>query len=195
MLASTSRNILSKTLLIIAAVVVLIPLAIFAVAYFQKDAILDKALEEMNRNFQGKVAIEAAQISPFENFPYISIDLRNVEVHETKSQSSDTVIYVEDAYVGFDLLSILNGDFEVKKIKLQNGFVRIVQDREGSLNISQALSSGEAVETDSSESSTSFQLEAIELINIDLLKLNEETNILVEAFIENAVTTQEVAIA
>lgn len=163
----------------------LVPLVLMGLAYLQKDQVLRVALREMNQGLQGKVAIADARISPFENFPYISIDLQKVEVHESKLLDSDTVIFIEDAYIGFDLLALLRGNLEVRKIKLENGFVRLVQASDGSLNITKVLSSGQPAEA-SDGGSMSFALSAIELTNIDVLKFNEEAANLAEAFVETA---------
>ena len=96
MLRSSKRRILIKATIIIVTVLVLFASLVLGVAYSKKNILLQEALTEMNARLEGKVAVEEVLISPFENFPYISIDLRKIEVHEDKSLNSDTVNLVED---------------------------------------------------------------------------------------------------
>ncbi|MEM9895592.1 MAG: hypothetical protein AAF789_04420, partial [Bacteroidota bacterium] len=156
--------------------------------YSQKNKLIQASLNELNTTLTGKVVIEEAVLSPFAQFPYISIDLKKLEIHETKEITSDTVLFIEDAYVGLDLLAILQGNYEIKKIKLENGFLRVVQFEDGSFNASNAFLSTDSAATEESESSEAlnFQLDKLDLVNIDLLKINQSSKITVEAFIEKA---------
>ena len=156
------------------------------IAYFQQDRIVQEMVVRLNHDFEGRLEIEGSHISPFVNFPYISIDLENIRIYESKADSSELLLHVEDAYVGFDLWSVLNGSFKAKKIKLSEGNVKLIQHKDGSFNILNALSSEQDSVKQEEEASTHLDLQAIELVNIDLFKLNEENNILLEAFIEEA---------
>jgi hypothetical protein len=165
----------------------LLAIAVFAMAYSKKDELISQALAQFNQTVEGRIEIEETRISPFENFPYVSIDLRNIKVFETKKTDSEAIINIEDAYIGFDLWSIIQGTYEVKKIKLSNGFIKIVQYAEGAMNMTNALASTTKAQ-EASPSATNpinLKLKGIELVNIDLLKINEENNILAEFFIDN----------
>lgn len=184
---SGKRSIWKKTLIILMTGFLSLLLIALGIAYNQKDELIEKALNKFNQGVNGEVRIQETSISPFANFPYISIDLKGIEIYESKEVDADTLLHIEDAYVGFDLWSIIQGSYEVKKIKLSNGFVRLVQHTDGQLNMAIALASEPAEESPASTESSpmNLKLEAIELINIDLLKINEENNILAEVFIEN----------
>lgn len=175
-----------KAIGIFLAVLVLLVVIGVNVAYQKQDALIQKAINQLNEGFTGQFSIRESHLSPFANFPYISIDLQGVEVFETKSDTAKAVLNVEDVYIGFDFWSIVNGNYQVKKLKLSDGFVKLVQHTDGSFNMTNALSDGaEPVSTDSTTSSmANLSLEAIELVNIDLLKINEANNILAEVFIE-----------
>lgn len=155
-------------------------------AYQKQDELIQNALVQLNEDFPGKFTLEDSHISPFANFPYVSIDLEDAEIFEYKADSLPPLVHIEDAYIGFDLISIITGNFEVKKIKLSNGFVKLIQHTDGSFNVVNALVTP-SQEEKSSESSGSLNLnlEAVELVNIDILKINEANNILAEVFVEN----------
>jgi len=157
-------------------------------AYQKQGTLVQKAVAELNEGFKGEFSLGGSHISLFENFPYVSIDLEDVEVFENKADSTEAIVHIEDVYIGFDFWSIVNGTYEVKKVKLSDGFLKLIQHTDGSLNVAVALSGDSTTaENPISESSNAFNisLEAIELKNIDLLKINEANNILAEAFIED----------
>ena len=178
-----------KVVWIVTAVMVGVAGIFGSIINSRKDDLLKKALEQLNGSFSGRLAVEDTRISPFQNFPYISIDLKNVQIFETKTNGTTPIVRVKDAYIGFDLFSIISGTYEVKRIKLKEGYVKLVQYRDNSLNIANAFSGRMSDSSTSSDETVNLSLKGIELIDIDLLKLNEENNILVEAFIENATST------
>ena len=154
----------------------------------KKDDLLKKALEQLNSSFNGQLAVEDTRISPFENFPYISIDLKDLQIFETKNDEEAPIVQVSDAYIGFDIWSIIGGTYEIKRIKLKKGFVKLIQYQDESFNVTNAFSNDESSESANadSEGSMNLNLKGVEFIDIDLLKFNEENNIIVEAFIKNA---------
>ncbi len=185
---SKSRRWTRLFILVFATVTTLLG-AVIAVAYYKQDELLAEAQKQLNNSFKGKFQIEDSHISPFENFPYISIDFDNVNIYETKRSRRMPIVHVDDIYIGFDAWSIINGNYEVKKIKLSNGGIQLVQYENGELNLGRALSPIEASnDTTSSETTTStnFKLESIALENIDVMKLNRMNDMLFEVFIENA---------
>jgi len=182
--ASKSR--LVKTLLITTSILIGFIVSVIIITYSQQDRIVNDMITRLNHDFEGKLSIEDSHISPFVNFSYISIDLENIQIYESKSDTSEMLMQVQDSYIGFDLFSILSGSFEAKKVKLENGFLKLVQHTDGSFNIANAMSSEEEYDEDLDSEPTHLDLQQIELVNIDLLKLNQESNMLVEAFIEDA---------
>ncbi|MEM8566765.1 MAG: AsmA-like C-terminal region-containing protein, partial [Bacteroidota bacterium] len=166
-------------------VIILIFSVATGIAYLKQGQIVQSLVKSINTGFDGRLAIGGSHISPFENFPYISIDFEDIEVFESKGNKGQQLLYVHDAYVGFDFWKLIGGSFEIKSIKLDSGYLRLVQHPDGSFNIVNALSSAKS-STESQDSNFKLDLKTVRLINIDLLKLNEETNILVEAFIEDA---------
>ena len=164
------------------------PIILFSIGvtivYVKQDEIVQEMLADMNKDFKGAAEIEGSHISLFENFPYISIDLEGFKVYESKDKSGKPLVNVKDAYIGFDMWTIVSGNMEVKKIKLQGGHIDLVQHKDGSFNIANALSPEKEIE--SAEEEFHLDLQKIELENIDITKLNEETGLKVEAFVSEA---------
>jgi len=180
-----------KTTGIILFSIILLTATALVIAYQKKDQLIQKALADFNESIKGKISVEEVRISPFENFPYISIDLFHISLATDKTDRAEKLIKIDDAYIGFDVLSIIQGDYEVKKIKLSNGTLNIIQEYDGTLNLVNALVSTldeiEEVELDTTTTtSVDLKLNSIELENIDIIKLSRENDLLAEIYIENA---------
>jgi uncharacterized protein involved in outer membrane biogenesis len=103
---------------------ILLFFALVAVLYWQQDMIVKHLLDWTNKHYKGEIVIKGSHISPFANFPYISIDLEGLEIHENKAHTTEPIVSVDDAYLGFDIWTILSGNYELKSIKLSNGDAR-----------------------------------------------------------------------
>lgn len=121
------------------------------VVYFKKDYLIDQVLQHANEDFKGRVQIEKATISPFENFPYISIKLDHLKVFETKETAGAAIIDVETAYLGFNFWNIVKNELIIKKLALENGRLSVVQDELGQFNILKAFESVQDKKEESSE--------------------------------------------
>ncbi len=153
------------------------------IVYWQQDAIVQQLLNTVNKDFKGEIQINDSHISPFENFPYISIDLEDVKLYENKLKKTPPLLRIKDVYLGFEISSLLSQEFEIKLIKLSKGNIDIVQDKNGEFNITKAFTTENKIENVDKE--FHLDIKSILLNDIDFTKLNEENKILVEAFIYN----------
>jgi hypothetical protein len=167
---------------------IVIPVALIsilvAVLFWKQDAIVQQLLSDMNKDFKGSVSLKDSHISLFANFPYISIDLEDVKIYEDKKCNTKPIADLKDIYLGFDMWTIISGKMEVKKLKLNEGTLNLIQHTDGEFNIAKALSSEKEVADVNEE--FHLDLKKIELQNIDLTKLNEANNFLIDAFISKA---------
>ncbi|MBD3636199.1 MAG: hypothetical protein HUJ25_02565 [Crocinitomicaceae bacterium] len=157
---------------------------IVAIVYWKQDEIVQELVSTLNEDFVGEIEIEDSHVSPFEAFPYISIDLDHVKIFESKENHEAPIVDVEDVFLGFNIWDLISGNYDIKLIELKNGYIHAVQDEEGELNISKALSSEKEIEDPEEE--FHIHLKEIDLINIDVYKLNKANNLMVESFIDEA---------
>jgi len=169
-------------LIFIAPIVLLIG-TVF-ILYLKQDAIVRELLQNLNSDFKGEIEISDSHISPFSNFPYVSIDLDNLKIYESKNKQLKPIVDVKDLYLGFDLLTILSGKMDVKSIKASNGKIHIVQNKKGDLNLIEAFQSIKPVE--SVEEEFHLNLKSIQFENIDISKFNESNLITIELFVNKA---------
>lgn len=154
------------------------------VAYWKQDALVQKIVEDLNSDFVGEIEIEDSHVSPFENFPYISITFDNVKIYEDKENHKDPILSLENLYAGFDLWTLISGSYDIKVLELKNGYIHAIQHTDGELNIVKALTSTKPIEE--VQEDFNIHLKSIELIDVDIYKLNELNGLIVESFVDHA---------
>ncbi len=169
--------------------ILLIPPIIFVltvwILFSQQDSLVQDQLAGLNKGFQGAIEIRDSHVSPFERFPYVSVEVDDLVIHEFGDLHSDTVLNIEECYLGFDLWTILEGKYEVKEIELKGGKIFIRQDTMGNMNITNAFLPVEE-DTSSTESEFDLDIKSIELIDLRLDYENQASNLFVSADIRDA---------
>ncbi len=173
-----------KIIIGILAIPLLLFLAVTAVLYFKEDSITKNLVTELNADFAGEITLQKIQISPFANFPHISIDLKDVKIYPNKKKTNNPILDVKDFYLGFNLWTLISGKFDVNSIKIKDGYIHIVQDTAGEYNIVKALATNQKTEV--SSEALHVDLKRIELQNVEIDKLNEANNVLLDIKISKA---------
>lgn len=167
---------------------VVLPILLFtitiAILYWKQDEVVQHLVEDMNADFTGMMEVEDSHISPFETFPYIAIDLEHVKIYEDKTKETEPIVDVEEIFLGFNIFDVMTGNLEIKDIKLKEGRLNLIQHVDGEFNVVKALTAQKEIEDPNEE--FHLDLHEIELENIDLRKLNEANNLLVDAYINDA---------
>ncbi|MFN9114154.1 MAG: hypothetical protein ACK5XN_29150, partial [Bacteroidota bacterium] len=164
---------------------ILIIFLVIGIIIINKDTVITKGINEVNKEHRGVIQVDKTEISLLRSFPYISIELKNLKVYETKNTDTIPIIDIHHAYIGFDFVHILKKEFIIKKIALANGKLTIVQYEDGAFNITKAFTPVVDVKEDTTLPFT-VSLKKIELKNIDIKKKNLATHILIEADIQQA---------
>jgi len=162
---------MSRKKIIYLSLFLLLPTFIFvgsaAIIYAKQKVITQNALLKINEEFIGALTIEDSYISPFANFPYISIDLKNIKFYETKSMDLKPIYEAEDFYLGFNIWDILNGRYNVKKLKINNGHLDLIQYENGNINLLLAKGLSDDEKEEESEE-FKFELAGFELNKFDI---------------------------
>lgn len=168
--------------------VLIIPLLLFIIfttlLYYKQDTIVKELVQTINNDFVGEISLKNSHISPFANFPYISIDLEEVKIYQDKNKDKTPILDLNDIYLGFDLWTLISGKFDIKSLKLKDGYIHIIQDANGEFNITKALGSNK--KTNESSEALHLDLKRIEIFNVEINKLNEENNVLLDIKISKA---------
>lgn len=176
-----TRKFWKRTILVVLIIPVLLFSITVGILYWKQDQIVQHFIEVLNEDFEGEITLTDSHISPFANFPYLSIDLENLKILTDKTDSAKVIVSVDDAYIGFDIWTLVSGDFEIKSVKLSEGNINIVQNKDGEFNIVKAFNTTKEIEDPSEE--FHMDLKKISLINVDISKLNEENGVLVDSYV------------
>ncbi|MFN5459632.1 MAG: AsmA-like C-terminal region-containing protein [Bacteroidota bacterium] len=170
--------------------IILLPILFFLISiliiYFKQDDIVKNLLNKANENITGELSIQDQHISPFENFPYISIDLNHFKLLSEKASKSKPILDLEHLYIGFDLWTIAQGKMEIKSIELNGGSIDLIQDSAGTLNITKALATKSKSE---GKNEFKIKLKKIKVVNVDINKLNEKNKIKVDVFMNKLIAS------
>lgn len=141
--------------------------------------IIKGEIAKLNLEHQGLVKIGDSELTLLGNFPDVSIKVYDVQVFESKADNAAMILDVEDIYVGFNLWDIVNGNYDIQSILVEDGVFNLVIHENNTTNIQLALASPEG--TDST--TTNIHLKKIKFKNLDVHTLDEATNTDVEKFI------------
>src|ERR1700712_2733297 len=102
MIHRTRKILLRFILFPLGCLILLIGIAV-AILYSQQQRLVALAVKELNKQLPGRLAIAGSEVSVFQNFPYISIRLQQVQFYDSKLPTGEPVVEVAHFYVGFSL--------------------------------------------------------------------------------------------
>ncbi|NBO61505.1 MAG: hypothetical protein EBU82_11140 [Flavobacteriia bacterium] len=182
---------LRKWMFWLLATVLLVPILLFfvvvVVLYLKQDDFVQYGLTHANQDLKGQLKIRDSHIAPFQNFPLISIDLEDLEIYESKDKNADRLVHINDAYIGFNLWEILRGDVKVHKITLKKGSLDLKQHPDGTINVANALAP--TIPSNEVSEDLHLDLDAVELVQVDVNKLNEVTHLKIDLFMNRALAS------
>ncbi len=177
------KKIWERILLGIITVFILLLTAISITLVLYQDKAIQKIVHAFNDDFHGVIVVGDTDISLLENFPNVTIIVRNVQIYEDKVDMFAPILDVSYFHIGFNLWTLINKDFKINQLHIENGNLDIIRYKDGSFNIKNALSSDKKIEDIKND--FNIEIQKIELSNIDIIKYDETTNIHVETYIEN----------
>ncbi|MDO6431114.1 AsmA-like C-terminal region-containing protein [Flavitalea sp. BT771] len=132
------RRVLLRFILLPIVILLVLVITAVAILYSQQQRLVGIAVKELNKQLPGRLVVDGSEITAFQNFPYISIGLKNVKFYPGKLASDKPIYEAERMFAGFSLSDILKQQYHVKVIALKNGHLDLVQDTAGKLNIVEA---------------------------------------------------------
>ena len=169
-----------RFLSIVLALPILLLTIALSILYLKQYDLIQAEIEVLNKGYKGKIEIGETHIKPFANFPYISIKIDDVSVLESKDTTAEKLLSVKDIYTGFNVWDIIQGNFDIKNLMIEDGTLNLVFHKDGTLNIQNALQTNQET---SDAAPMDIHLKNIQLRNIDIHKLDEATKVDVETFI------------
>ncbi|MCC5945935.1 MAG: AsmA family protein [Bernardetiaceae bacterium] len=163
------------------------------ILYKNQDLIAEKVTEKLNEMQVGHTTLGELYISPFKNFPYISVDLKNLKFYSSNDESQRPVYAFEDVYIGFDAWQLLRGEYTIKKIVVQNGELHVIRFEDGSINLMLAKEMNikdlkDEIEQAEQDENNHFHLDLkeIELVNVFIKKEDRVEGNLIQIQVQQA---------
>jgi hypothetical protein len=174
---------MKRKLLIILTVFFVAPILIlgisFAILQRHQQELTQKVIESLNNEFVGELVLERSDLAFFDNFPYLSIDLKGLAFYESKAKDTKPMYRAEDIYLGFNVLDLLKGNYTIKKVKIKQGHFDVIQYPNGEINILLAKSIKDEVSEEEAELDFDLASVEVEKVDISYRDLGMETNYIV----------------
>ena len=144
--------------------------------------IIKGEIAKLNQEHKGRITVGDSELALWGNFPDISIKIYDVRILETKADNAPLIADVKDIYVGFNLWDMLEGNYDIRSLLVEEGVFHLVIHEDNTTNIQNALESTTAVDGPT----TNIHLKKIKLKNLDVHTLDEATQTDVEKYIYSA---------
>ncbi|MCK4754215.1 MAG: AsmA family protein, partial [Calditrichia bacterium] len=145
--------------------------------YLLRNDILFYVIQSINKSQPGEIVAEQIHLSPFYQFPYITLRLENISYFEkpgAKRKNNDLPICnIQSFYLSLDIIELVSGNLNVRNLTLEDGQVDLIAYEDGSTNINNALGASED-EPDSIEKMSDLnekieiEFEQVELKNLKI---------------------------
>ncbi len=106
-----------------------------------QEKIIDLLIKEANSQLLAEVHLRKSNVhfSLFKKFPYATIELRNLVVKVPEKldlknlhpEHGDTLLFARRIYLQLNLSSLLQDEYNLKKISVSDGFLQILYDSKG----------------------------------------------------------------
>ncbi|MBA9078486.1 AsmA-like C-terminal region-containing protein [Rufibacter quisquiliarum] len=127
------KKIARYLLFAVGGVVLLLAVAVGAI-YLYQDKIIQLFVAEANKHIKTKVQVEKIEVTLWEKFPAVAINLKNVEITEAVAGSTAPLAKLANIYSTFNLWDLWRGTYHIKELYLEEGEVRVKVLPNGEVN-------------------------------------------------------------
>jgi AsmA protein len=122
----------------------MILIVVIAIILFSnKNEITRSIILSFNNMQNGDFSFEDVELTPFKQFPDISINLVNLTYFETKSADrkpdEQSIAKINNFYLGLDVIDLLNGKLNIGKLLIVGGELTVVTYADSSINLLNAF--------------------------------------------------------
>jgi hypothetical protein len=144
-----------------------------------QEMLVRTAVAQLNEQQVGHFTFATSRLSPFKQFPHISIEIDSIRFFHDEIQEGDStppIYFIHELYLGFDARKILAGEYQIRELTVKGGYVKLVTDTAGQINLVLAKSSKEGTpqEQDSTSGSLALDIDKLHLRDFVVDKTNHE---------------------
>lgn len=128
------KRILKKTVLVFLILFGLFVASIAIITTLKKDEIIQYFVNEANKSISTPIDVEKINISIFEHFPSVSIELNNVTVKESYQENKGILGKANRISFSFKLTDLLNKKYQIHSMHIRDAEVNLKINNEGIAN-------------------------------------------------------------
>ena len=129
-------------------------------------------VEQINNSVATEIDVKNIELSIFKQFPYASLAFQKVTAKEaTKANKKGTLFSAQSVYLQFNIIDILNENYSIKTVAIEDGIVNVRIDKNGKDNYHFWKDAG------ASDNQLSIELEKLSLKGVTFYLLNEYKNV------------------
>lgn len=157
------------------------------IAYYYQDEVKEYVVGELNKQLNTQIIVDGKDIdfTVIKNFPYASVDFKNVKALEAVEQKKkDTLFSAGRISFQFNLVDVFKKKYDIKKIQVDNADFKIKIDKDGNDNYHILKPTADTAKT-----AFSFALKKIVLTEIHLSYKNKKTDQHIDLTIHKSVSS------
>src|SRR5688572_21830000 len=144
----------------------------FIVMSTQQQRLVNLAVGQLNKQFKGELSIGESSISLLRNFPNVSIVLHNGVFFADKTKGGKPIGQFDRLYVGFSVPELLKQNYNVTKLFLKGGYLDLIREQDGTINLLQAESPASDSTVTGEEKSDTVSAVSVNLKEIVIKEMN-----------------------
>ena len=160
------KNRFLKVFLISLSIIILFIVGVILYIFSNKEAIKSYAINQINTYLVAKVDVASIDLTLFAQFPYVSLDLHQVQVAEPNNDKG-TLLHAEHIYLSFNIYDIIQKKYQIKQISIDSGIVNLTIDKNGHPNYL-------IVKSNADTSTTLLYLKTVNLKQLHFTYLDEQ---------------------
>ncbi|MGB0523411.1 MAG: AsmA-like C-terminal region-containing protein [Flammeovirgaceae bacterium] len=145
----------------------LFTLALVSGVYLMQDQLIQRFIHDANKHLAVKVHAPQIKVTALPNFPDVSIAFNQLVIYGSNPAQPDTLAHFQTIYFTFNVLDLINGNYQLHQLYAENGGVNLQTDKKGIHNFKFTKSPKHAEST--ANQHFSLHLNRIRLKNIDFL--------------------------
>ena len=181
-------KLLYKILKPLAVVISGIAVVMIITALFVQDKVAGIILKSLSNDISTKFEIGSVRLSFLRRFPRATLDLKNVLVHSSPGfdrscfgiKDTDTLLAAKSVIMEFKLPDMIRGNYNIGRIGVRNGSLRILTDTAGQVNYEITSNTG-----GTSASDLIINLESIFVNDLKALYNNRATELVITGSTDN----------
>ena len=132
-MAKTAKNLFKRIFLYVTIIIFSVFILGIVFAYIYEDEIKDITIKQINKSINTKIVVENIDLSLFSQFPKASLKFNKVNII-SKGSDSITIIKADKIFLNFDVIDIINGDYNLDNIVIDNAVINYIINKNGISN-------------------------------------------------------------